>query len=96
MAVTVHYIARNVDTGFLVQRSQLLAFRFIPGTHDGPSLAAELLKIIDEFKFAHRINASSNNTLMVALEGALTFRGIEFHHDGNRVRFVFFFFVRLL
>ncbi|KAL1746119.1 ribonuclease H-like domain-containing protein [Schizophyllum fasciatum] len=91
LAVTAHYIVRT-EKGRLEERHRLVAFRHLPGTHDGRHLAEVFLAILDELDMLKRIgaitldNASNNNTMMEWLEKLLKDRHIYFDRDGNRIR----------
>jgi hypothetical protein len=54
MAVTAHYSI--VLNGKLQMRSQLIAFRYVPGSHDGESMATVMLRILDELRISNRVS----------------------------------------
>ena len=58
MAVTAHYIVREADTGRLLLRSGLLAFRHIKGSHTGENLAGIFFKIICDMGILNRVSGT--------------------------------------
>ena len=94
MAVTAHYI---LETPSSVQlRSRLIAFRYVPGSHDGLTIGAVFIEILDEFQVLDKIgqitsdNASNNTSAMICMENVLDNRGIIFSRLANHSRYVLF------
>lgn len=87
MAITAHW----VDSNFALQ-ARLIAFQYMPGSHDGATLGNAFVKILREHQLDHKVgqitadNASNNGTMMEAMETALITNGIEFSHQQQRVR----------
>lgn len=57
MALTTHYMAKN-EHGHLVFKSQLVAFRYIDGSHTGRNLGNAFLKITDDLGISHKVRLS--------------------------------------
>jgi hypothetical protein len=55
MAITAHYMARDLKNGCLVLKSQLIAFRLMEGSHTGANIANTFLKVVDELGIAHKV-----------------------------------------
>ncbi|KAF5351590.1 hypothetical protein D9758_007266 [Tetrapyrgos nigripes] len=89
MAITAHYMI--YEHRHLVMRSQLIAFRYVDGSHDGPNMAKAFFQILKEYSIEHRIgmitldNASNNDTMMCTFKGLFKEIGVEFSCSGNRV-----------
>ncbi|EUC67723.1 AC9 transposase, putative, partial [Rhizoctonia solani AG-3 Rhs1AP] len=88
MAVTGHFINANKMSVVV-----LLAFRFVDGSHDGPTLARHLFAVLEEYKIVDKVgsitldNASNNDTMMEALQERMHAEGyVDFEMNGNRVR----------
>ena len=66
---TIHYIDDNWQ-----MQDHLLAFKFLEGEHDGKSLSAVFIDILEDFGIADRLlgvtadNSSNNFTMMVHME----------------------------
>lgn len=56
MAITAHFLAW--DGGNLTLQSRLVAFRHVPGSHDGKTMARVFVHVLDELKVAHRVRLS--------------------------------------
>jgi NADPH-dependent 7-cyano-7-deazaguanine reductase QueF len=90
MAITAHYIIET--TASIKLKSRLIAFRHVPGTHEGSVIGNVFVDVLDELKIKHKIglitvdNASNNNTMMAWIEDALTQHGIPFDRLQNRLR----------
>lgn len=92
MAVTAHYM--HETTMKIKLQVRLIAFRHIPGSHEGIALGRHFVNILTDLQLHHKIgqitadNASNNNTMVEWIEEALTERGIEFSRLANRIRYV--------
>ncbi|CAA7268998.1 unnamed protein product [Cyclocybe aegerita] len=92
MAVTVHYAAKSKETGNLLIRTQLVAFRQLYGSHSGINIGKVFLQIIKEIDCLNKLsmftmdNASNNDTMMEDLENELHKLGIPFDREGNQIR----------
>jgi hypothetical protein len=92
MAVTAHYV--HETPAKLQLRCRLIAFRHIPGSHEGIIIGQHFVNILIELKIDHKVgqitadNASNNNTMLGWIEDALAERGIAFSRVANRLRYV--------
>jgi hypothetical protein len=97
MAVTAHYIHETPSQ--LKCRARLIAFRHIPGTHEGAAIGSHFVDILVGLKIEHKVgqitadNASNNNTMVGWIEDALTARSIPFSRLSNRLRYVITYFI---
>ena len=57
MAATAHFCVRDPDTHLIALRSELAAFRHVPGSHDGPSLGSHFVRIVKELEVLHKVGA---------------------------------------
>ena len=68
LCVTLHFIDDSWEL-----KSQVIAFRYIPGNHSGIKISSVLLDVLKEYQLEDRIltvtvdNASNNNTLVMEL-----------------------------
>jgi hypothetical protein len=68
LCVTLHFIDGSWEL-----KSQVIAFRYIPGNHSGIKISSVLLDVLKEYQLEDRIltvtvdNASNNNTLVTEL-----------------------------
>jgi hypothetical protein len=66
---TIHYIDDNWQ-----MKEDLLAFKFLEGEHDGKSLSAAFIDVLEDFGIADRLlgvtadNASNNSTMLAHME----------------------------
>jgi hypothetical protein len=58
MAVTAHYCVYD-ESGNLVVRSHLIAFRHVVGSHSGANLAFHFMTILRELNILHRVRPIS-------------------------------------
>jgi hAT family C-terminal dimerisation region len=92
MAVTAHYIHETPSQ--LKCQARLIAFRHIPGTHEGAAIGSHFVDILVGLKIEHKVgqitadNASNNNTMLGWIEDALTACSIPFSRLSNRIRYV--------
>jgi hypothetical protein len=90
MAVTAHFIKKQ-DMAWVLD-ARLIAFRHMPGSHDGQTLGNAFVNILEQFKLTHKVgcitadNASNNGTMTEAIEKALASHGIMFSHVQNYIR----------
>lgn len=54
MAVTLHFCAKD-QRRRLVIRSRLGAFRNVRGSHDGPTLAAHFIEVLEELGLLYKV-----------------------------------------
>ncbi|KIL57978.1 hypothetical protein M378DRAFT_188346 [Amanita muscaria Koide BX008] len=77
LAITAHWLARDVSTRSLQLQTALLAFHRLQGSHDGKSLANAAIFILDRAKIVSKLghftldNASNNGTFMTELANLL-------------------------
>lgn len=94
MAVTAHYV--HEGSSHLKLRIRLIAFRHIPGSHEGAAIGRHFVEILTDLKIQHKIgqitadNASNNHTMVGWIEDALAEYGIPFCRLANRVWYVKF------
>jgi hypothetical protein len=92
MAITAHYINQSGDRWILEAR--LIAFQYMPGSHDGMTLGSTFVDILKRHKIAHKVgqvtadNASNNGTMTDAIESGLHANRIPFSSLENRIRYV--------
>jgi hypothetical protein len=90
MAVTAHFV-EDLD---VTLESRLIAFRHVPGSHEGAKLGEVFVKILNEYGILHKIgvitadNASNNDTMLAYIEDFLTAEGIPFCRHQNIIRYV--------
>jgi hypothetical protein len=95
MAVTAHFVQEK-DSGWTLE-ARLIAFKSMPGSHDGVTLGNTFVDILEQHKLTHKVgqitadNASNNGSMMEAMENALISCGIPFSRTENRVRCACFF-----
>lgn len=92
MAVTAHYIHETPSESKM--RARLIAFRHIPGSHEGATIGSTFIEILRGLKIEHKIgqitadNASNNNTMLGWMEDALSEQSIAFSRLENRLKCV--------
>lgn len=59
MAITAHYMGYN-DDGHLVLKSRLVAFRYVPGSHDGEHMASVFLDVLKELDVVDRVRCAGD------------------------------------
>jgi hypothetical protein len=92
MAVTAHFVSEETTPWTL--QARLIAFRNMPGSHNGQALGDTFVDILTKLRLDHKVghitadNASNNRTMTEAIESALILRGIQFSHSKVYVQFV--------
>jgi hypothetical protein len=92
MAITAHYVHEGPSR--LKLHVRLIAFRHIPGSHEGAAIGYHFVDILTDLKLENKIgqitadNASNNHTMIGWIEDALVERGIPFCRLANRIRYV--------
>jgi hypothetical protein len=91
MAITAHYILKMPSA--IILKTRLIAFCFVPGSHDGPMIGNTFLDILETLGLEPKIgqitsdNASNNISAMEWIEDVLTARGIPFSSVSNHDRY---------
>ncbi len=68
MAITVHYIIRSRRG--LEYCTDLLAFRYVEGSHIGINLADHFLRVLDEFEIASKVSPEFRGCEIMAHDSA--------------------------
>jgi hypothetical protein len=55
MAITAHYMAKMPNTGTLVLKSQLIAFRRLQGSHTGENIGKVFVSVVKEIGCLHKV-----------------------------------------
>ena len=55
LAITVHWLSRRPDTGHVVLRQALLAFRRVRGAHSGARLSRIVMGILESAEIVHNV-----------------------------------------
>jgi hypothetical protein len=93
MAVTAHYFVKTPSR--IKLRTRLIAFRHMPGSHEGSAIGECFLNILMGLGIHHKIgqvtadNASNNGTMIGWIEEALSDHMISFSRLENRLRYAF-------
>ena len=55
LAITVHWLSRQLDTGHVVLRQALLAFRRVRGAHSGARISLIVMGILDTAEMVDQV-----------------------------------------